>query len=75
VGVVVFLIVCFCSARSSLEPVSERLLLPGAFICEAFGWGRDDLSGVLTYIFGNALLYGVLFAAFFLVAIPRRSKS
>lgn len=71
VGIAVFMAIGFLGSES----VSEKLMLPGALICGAFGWGRDDLSGVLTYIFGNALLYGVAFAALFLIAIPRRRKS
>jgi len=69
--------ICVLVALLTLSPesVSLKLMLPGALICEAFGWGRDDPYGVLTYIFGNALLYGLAFAVLFLFAIRRRRKS
>jgi hypothetical protein len=50
-------------------------MLPGAFICTSFGFGRDDLSGFFTYILANALLYGMAFAVLFLVSIRRRRES
>ena len=70
-GIGVFLAICFFSARPSLEPISERLMLPGALICKAFGFGRDDLSGFFTYLLANAMVHGVTFAALFLVSIRR----
>ena len=72
VGVGVFLVIGFCSSRPSFEPISEKLMVPGAFLCAALGFGRDDSSGFFTYVLTNALLYGVAFAALFLVSIRRR---
>jgi hypothetical protein len=48
------------------------LMRPGALICTAFGFGRDDLSGFFTYLLANALLYGVAFATSFLVLLGSR---
>jgi hypothetical protein len=50
-------------------------MLPGALICTAFGVGRDDSSGFFTYILANAVLYGLAFAALFLVSIRHHRDS
>lgn len=75
VGIALFVAICCCSARPSLERVSERQMVPGAIVCNALGLGRDDFSGFLTYLAANALLYGVGVAALFLIAVPSRWES
>lgn len=67
--------ICFGSARPSFEQISEKFMVPGALICSAVGFGRDDLSGFFTYILANALLYGVAFAALFVIPVRRRRES
>ncbi len=50
-------------------------MFAGALVWAAFGLGRDDSSGFFIYLLANAMLYGVVFAALLLAAIPRTRES
>ena len=55
----------FLSNVEQVETVLHVFYWPGALAATAFGFGRDDIQGLVLYLGGNALFYSLVFVLIF----------